>query len=434
MVCLLFFHGITLLAQVSLLQSGPMVGYSEMLEVPLWVQTKQAAKVQFEYWEEEAPMRKFRTEARQTDKNSAFTATLPADQVQPGKRYAYQLIINDQLVKLDYPARFQTQTLWQWRSDPPNFRLAAGSCAYVNDEPHDRPGTPYGGEYHIFETIRGFQPDAMLWLGDNVYLREPDWNSRTGILYRYTHTRSLPELQPLLASTHHYAIWDDHDFGPDDSDGSFVHKDKTLEAFRLFWPNPSYGLDGKPGTTTAFQFSDIDFFLLDNRYYRSANFRRRGNKQMLGIAQIEWLIDALVKSQAPFKMIAIGGQVLNTAPVNENYIHHFAEEREYLLRRIEEENITGVIFLTGDRHHSELSRYVNNRGHVVYDLTCSPLTSGVARNPETNNTWRVEGTLLAERNFVLLDFEGPREARTLSIRAINADGRERWRRVIEAGK
>ena len=98
----------------------------------------------------------------------------------------------------------------------PDFRFVIGSCAYINDPPYDRPGEPYGGEYEIFEQIAAQRPDFMIWLGDNVYLREPDWNSEAGILYRYTHTRSLPQLQKLLRICPHYAIWDDHDFGPND--------------------------------------------------------------------------------------------------------------------------------------------------------------------------------------------------------------------------
>jgi len=42
--------GSQLIAQADLLQSGPMLGYSEMKEVLLWVQTKEKAKVQFAYW------------------------------------------------------------------------------------------------------------------------------------------------------------------------------------------------------------------------------------------------------------------------------------------------------------------------------------------------------------------------------------------------
>ncbi len=419
-------------AQKALLQSGPMVGYSQMLEVALWVQTKEPAKVQIAYWEQGNPTQRMLTDPMRTEKASAFTAKLFADKVQPSKIYDYQLFINNKPIAFDYPTTFKTQTLWQWRTDAPDFKVAVGSCSYVNDPPYDRPGTPYGGEYDIFTNIHKMRPDVMLWLGDNVYLREADWYSRTGIMYRYTHSRSLPELQPLLASAHHYAIWDDHDFGPNDSDGSFPMKETTLEAFRLFWANPTSGINGQPGITSHFQWNDIDFFLLDNRYHRNADLRRSGERAMLGKEQIEWLIDGLVNSRAPFKMIAIGGQVLSTSPVHENYIHFYPEERAYLLRRIEEENIKNVIFLTGDRHHTELDRYINATGNVVYDLTVSPLTSGFARNVETNNTFRIEGTLVTQRNFGLLEFSGKQDERMLTIRIFAANGQELWNQVIKS--
>jgi alkaline phosphatase D len=275
-------------------------------------------------------------------------------------------------------------------------------------------------------------PDAMLWLGDNVYLREADWYSRTGILHRYTDQRSLKELQPLLASTHHYAIWDDHDFGPNDSDRSYHFKDVTLETFELFWGNPTTGVPGVKGITSFFQYHDMDFFLLDDRYHRSPNYRKTGKATIMGEAQLEWLIDALVASRSPFKFVAIGGQVLNTAPVYENYSHHHAEEREYLLKRIEEEGITGVIFLTGDRHHTELSQYTNAAGNVVYDFTVSPLTSGHARNVTEQNDYRVEGTLVTQRNFGLLEFTGPRKARQLKMSIYDVEGKELWSREVEA--
>ncbi len=419
-------------AQKSLLQSGPMVGYSQMLEVLLWVQTKEAAKVQIAYWEQSNPKQKLLTEPVKTEKQSAFTAKLIADKVQPGKQYDYQLFINDNPIAFDYPCTFQTQSLWQWRTDAPDFTVALGSCAYINEPEYDRPGKPYGDEYQIFTNIYKLRPDVMLWLGDNTYLREVDWYSRTGILHRYTHTRSLPEMQPLLASVHHYAIWDDHDFGPDNSDRSFPLKELTLEAFKLFWGNPSYGIHNQPGITSHFQWNDIDFFLLDNRYHRNPDLRATGDRTMLGKEQIEWLLDGLVNSKAPFKMVAVGGQVLSTASVHENYIHFYPEERAYLLKRIEEENIKNIIFLTGDRHHTEFDQYTNARGNVVYDLTVSPLTSGFSLNVETDNQNRMEGTLVQQRNFGLLEFSGKTGERRLSVRIFDADGKELWNRVIQS--
>lgn len=427
----ILFLTLILTAQNALLQSGPMVGFSEMREAMLWVQTTESAEVRFAYWPEGAPDQKKYTRSYTTRAEEAFTAHLAADQTEPGILYSYQLELNGQPVQLPYPTRFQTQTLWQWRTDPPDFTLAVGSCAYINEEPYDRPGNPYGADYQIFQTIHKRQPDLMIWLGDNTYFREVDWNARTGMLRRYTHDRSIPELQPLLASTHHYAIWDDHDFGPDNSDRSFFHKDHAAEAFRLFWANNGYGLNGQPSITGKFQWADCDFFLLDNRYFRSPNNLQAGEMTILGKEQLEWLIDALVSSRAPFKFVAIGGQVLNTAASHETYINNHTEERAYLLRRIEEEGIRNVIFLTGDRHHTELSRLELANGQVIYDLTASPLTSGTGKNCETEvNALRVEGTCVTIRNFALLEVSGPRTERTLTIRIVDSNGQELWSQEI----
>lgn len=432
-IYLFFLSCLALHGQQSLLQSGPMLGYSEMMEALVWVQTTEAANVQMMYWEQGQTDKKHKTYVQQTDKITGYTAKLIADEVKPSKVYDYQIFINGKAIELDYPTTFQTQTLYQWRTDPPAFKMALGSCAYDNEPAYDRPGKGYGGDYSIFKSIQDKKPDLMLWLGDNTYFREVDWYSWTGILHRHSHARALPELQPLLASTHHYAIWDDHDFGPNDSDRSFVHKDKTKKAFDLFWGNPTSGLPANDykGITTQFQWNDIDFFLLDNRYFRSPNHRKTGDATILGKEQLEWLIDALVSSKASFKMVAIGGQVLTTVENWETYIHHHGEERAYLLKRIEEENLKNIIFLTGDRHHTELSKIVNNRGNTIYDLTVSPLTSGSGSNRDEVNKNRVEGTLRVQRNFGVIEATGSWKERTLGIEIFDTDGKSLWTKEIK---
>jgi alkaline phosphatase D len=162
------------LAQERLLQAGPMEGYSEMKEVALWVQTTHETMIHFQYWEEQNPGTTFTTPKVRTTPERAFTATLLADQVEPGKKYGYALYLNNRKVPRPNPLTFQTQELWQFRKDPPDFTFAIGSCAYVNEERLDRPGKPYGSNYHIFNFILAQKPDFMLWLGDNTYLRVPE--------------------------------------------------------------------------------------------------------------------------------------------------------------------------------------------------------------------------------------------------------------------
>ena len=359
------------------LQSGPMVGYSDMREVMLWVQTNRAARVQIRYHEAGKLEPAHLTNEVRTDPQMAFTAHLLANQVDPGKKYEYELLIEGQKVSLPYPTQFQTQPLWQWRTDPPTFSFGVGSCTYVNEPDTDRPGTPYGGGYEIFTSLSAKKPDFMLWTGDNTYTRETDWNSRTGIMRRYTHTRSLPEMQPLLANTHNYATWDDHDYGPDDSDRAYWLKPVTLEAFKLFWANPNFIFD--TGCTGTFFWNDCQFFLLDDRTFRAPDKMPDGPaKAYYGDAQMQWLLDALTFSKATFKFIITGGQVVNPTKTAETYAI-YGTERAKLFTALAEANIPGVLFITGDRHHSILHKLDRTGTYPLYDLTISPLTSGPAQ-------------------------------------------------------
>jgi len=410
----------------SLLQSGPMLGYAQMREVALWAQTKQSAKVKFVYYETTNASLRYETDEVMTTKNDAFTAHLYATELEPGRKYTYELYINGKKVNRPYPLEFQTLKLWQWRGNPPSFKIAMGSCTYVNELLYERPARLYGSDYEIFNTIHSKHPDAMLWLGDNTYTREADWGSRSGILKRYTHTRSLPEMQALLASSHNYALWDDHDYGPNDADRAFWGKHFTADAFKLFWANPSYGVMDKPSCVTQFEWGDAEFFFLDNRTFRSPNNRKTGTREMLSDWQIQWLIDALVTSRATFKIIAVGGQVLNPLAVYENY-STYPEERQKLLDLIEKEGIKGVIFVTGDRHHTELSKLERKGTYPLYDFTISSLTAGTNPNAVNEaNPLRVPGTFTAEHNFAVFEFSGALKDRLLKCSVYNPSGKEIW--------
>ncbi|HRO99460.1 MAG TPA: alkaline phosphatase D family protein, partial [Flavobacteriales bacterium] len=273
--------------------NGPMPGHSDLLEATIWMQCKEPCNALIEYWAIDRPDSILRTPEQRSDPAKAHAMDFVMAPVVPGTTYGYRPVVNGKAVDLGQPLTFRTQPLWRHRTEPPAFTLALGSCAYINEPAYDRPGKPYGGDLGIFDAIADQKPDLMLWLGDNIYLREPDWGSRSGFLHRYTHTRSAPELQRLLRSTHHYAIWDDHDFGPNDADGSFVNGPVAREMFDLFWPNPTCGVPGVPGITTQVNHLDVDLFLLDNRSFRVPGEVRTDSAAMLGGAQLDWLIRAL---------------------------------------------------------------------------------------------------------------------------------------------
>ena len=90
----------------------------------------------------------------------------------------------------------------------------------------------------------------------------------------------------------------------------------------------------------------------------------------------------------------------------------FPKEQRYLLDKIREARIEGVIFLDGDRHHTGLSRMQESKYvYPIYDLTCSSLTAGAYPNNEELNQYRLEETLYGKHNFGMLKVSGPRTDR-----------------------
>ncbi|GAB4351046.1 MAG: alkaline phosphatase D family protein [Gammaproteobacteria bacterium] len=413
---------------------GPMPGHSAMRAVKIWLQVHNADNVALEYWPENQAAQRRQTATRSVAELAQGVAHFDIGGLTPGTRYRYRVLLDGTAVEPKDPLYFRTQPLWQWRTDPPPFRAALGSCAFVNDKPFDRPGRGYGGDYQIFEAIAAQKPDLMLWLGDTVYLREADTDSPWGIAERYRAMRAFPPLQNLLRSTHHYAIWDDHDFGPNNSNTSYIFKPVSLELFQRYWANPSYGLPETPGIFTRFSWHDVEFFLLDDRYHRNSDRAPdSSDKSMLGGAQLAWLKDALLSSPATFKVIANGSQMLNDSSRAEGW-QHFPGERQGFLEWLEAARVPGVVFLSGDRHRTELTRRSRSGGYPLYELTCSPLTSRArpARGPEEALATLVPGTRVEERNFCRLDFDGPLNDRRMTIRVFDADGEPLWDHTLRA--
>lgn len=423
------------------IKSGPMLGHSELTETEIWLQTNKACRAEVRFWKQGKPATARLSETAQTNEAGDFIARFKISKLEFGTGYDYEIYLDGLRVALPYNTSFQTQKMWRWRTketeEVPPFRIAVGSCAYINDPDYDRPGDSYGGGYEIFQRIAAQKPDAMLWLGDNVYYREADWLNETAMRYRYAHTRSLPEMQSLLASTHHYAIWDDHDFGPNDSDRAYRTREKSLRIFKDYWANAEYGTAETPGVFGRFEWNDVEFFLLDDRYYRSPNRSPlNSKKQMFGAAQMQWLEDALVSSNAAFKIIVGGNQMMNPITPFEAF-GSFPEEQKRLINFIREARVSGVLFLSGDRHYAELIKRIEPNLYPLYDFTSSALTSGTAKpaKEELNNPARVPGTLVeGARNFGLIEASGTAKERKLTLRTLDGGGKERWRHEIKASE
>jgi len=356
------------------------------------------------------------------------------DALEPGRTYGYRVRIDGKEQKVAQSLTFRTQALWQWRSDAPDWKLAFGTCAYTNEAAYDRPGLPYGGApaaMQIYDSIARQKPDMMLWGGDYLYLREADWDSESGLRHRWKHDRGIPAVQGLLRTGHHFAIWDDHEFGPNDSNSSYPLKGESLKFFKRYFANPGYGLPETPGTFGNFLFNDAEFFLTDNRYYRDSDKLLADDKTMLGAVQLRWLKNALLASVSPLKIIVVGSQVTNVLNTMEGW-DKFPGERADILKFLVDQKIDGVMIFSGDRHFTEMLKTERAGSYPLYELTCSSLTSGgpASLEAEKGNRQIVADTFVAERNFCTVDFSGASKERKLTIRSFSRDGGKLWEQVI----
>lgn len=422
--------------------SGPMLGYRAHREVFLWLETRDANEVRLTYWLQDEPG------TAQTITHTGTAATPAGTQIHhfrpgllnTGSTYNYTLTIDGREQTLAAPATFATQELWEWRSPPPDFSFLVGSCAYINDAEFDRPGTPYGKTTRTFELMGDSGADFMIWTGDNWYYREADFDSVSGLWYRPSHDRAIPEMQKLLGVMHHYATWDDHDYGPNDSNWSYEYKDVALDIFKAYWGNHSYGERHNPGVYSKFYWGDAAFFLMDNHYYRDAaglDQDKHPEKTQWGRHQLEWLKHSLLAAKElkhfKFLFIATGNQMLQTEPRGEPH-ELYRREREELMAFIAENKITGVVFLTGDVHHSAMYKRDLGEGQWVYEITASPFSSG-SWKVETSNKAKdphvIPGTLVGDQNFVRVDVRGQDDTRELIVTCIDKQGDPRFTQTIK---
>lgn len=291
--------------------------------------------------------------------------------LQAGHVYRYQLVNPDNGKVL---AEHQVQIAAAPASG--NLDVFLGSCAYLTGWPFERKP--------IFESLaQHAQQDQtehlMLWLGDNLYYQPHDLANASDMLARYHKQRAFPGIAALLLSMPNYAIWDDWDFGGNDSDRKFAGQKDSRIVFRAMWPMPlsSMGDAGGQGMYYRFARGDVEFFMLDDRTFRDADVSAdRPDKSMFGAQQIQWLQQSLLHSKAHYKVIASGSSLLNGVAGNEGW-HNFPRERLAFFSWLVQQEITGIVLLSGDAHHTRLTLNHSVAGQPIYELTCSPLSSQV---------------------------------------------------------
>ena len=330
-------------------------------------------------------------------------------------------------IKSKHPitATFTTQDV----SEVKDINFLAGSCALLNTG-ITRAAFP-GASIRIFKHMAASHADFMIWLGDNIYYLGNQYKSYANMYKRNIDIRQkFRLLNTFLASQPNYTIWDDHDYGWNDADKNFPLKDTALIVYKSFWPN--YYVDSQI-TYYTFRQYDAQFFMTDGRWFRDKEGDTTG--AFLGPEQLNWLKNQLLQSEATLKFICIVSQVLNDNEHGESYAK-FPKERNHLLDFIAEHNIKGAIFLTGDKHYSEMSLR-DWHGYPMYDFTCSPMTSPVISRKGMaayRNTYSIKGSVFYRKNYGRITLTGAVGARICHIELHGKSGAKLWEYIIEANR
>jgi alkaline phosphatase D len=406
--------------------SGPMLGPVELRDAKVWVEVSSEVKTVSLQYNKKGEVKSKAVLYKGELGNEFNPVQFTIGGLDINSSYDYTILVNGK--SSGKKGSFTTKDLWQWRKPIPDFNFLTGSCAYFNQPVYDRPGKPYGGDSSIFETMAKEKSAFMLWLGDAWYTREVDYYSEWGLWYRASHDRAVPVMQNFLKAMPQLATWDDHDYGPNDIGKNYILKEASRNVFMKYFNNPSYGENGQ-GIYTMTSWGDADIFITDDRWWRSADKMKDSvqgkpnpEKTMLGKKQMEWLKNSLLYSTATFKIIAVGSQVLNPVSPFDKWAD-FSLEYNELMDFLLEYKINGVVFLTGDRHHSEIIKVERPGTYPLYDVTVSPLTSGMYPfgGAEKDNPYRVLGIDL-KQNYGKFSFSGTRGSRRLMVEFFGIKG------------
>lgn len=362
------------------LAQGPMIGAVTDRSARVWLRTAEAGtSVRIVYAEASKDGGAKVSEAKTTARGSDRTAVLELRGLRPDTRYVYRVVTGEeptdpQRILEDHEEiahRFRT---FPERGAPAEFSVAFGGGAGFTPQ-----------NERMWETIRSVAPDCMLLLGDNVYSDDPQ--SPAMQRYCYYRRQSEPRFRRLGAAVPLLSIWDDHDFSNNDSwGGPHPHrpawKPEVWAVFRQNWANPGYGGgEDHPGCYYRFAIGDVEFFMLDGRYYRNSPELPAEERSMLGAEQKAWLKEAVAASEATFKiLVSPVPWDFRTKGDSPDTWNGYRQEREEIFSFLRDRQIEGVVLMSADRHRSDAWRIDEAAGkpaglYDLYEMNSSRLTN-----------------------------------------------------------
>jgi len=243
-----------------------------------------------------------------------------------------------------------------------------------------------------------------------------------------------------LSSTPLAAVWDDHDFGLNDTDGRLKGKERSLQAFREWHANASFGT-GREGVHHRFRLGPMEVFMLDTRWFArtarcapaeavdpvidgAADAATAGGWTLLGREQWAWLREGLAASTAPIKVI-VSSMVFNSSvrPLKTDYWGMYPEEYARLMQLVRDVP-GGVVLVSGDVHTSRLLLHPTaaSAGRDLWEIVSSPMHARVHDSSLWSRSDWVKEHFPHPNMMALLTARLEAGAAALSVKFVDKDG------------
>lgn len=259
--------------------------------------------------------------------------SIPMQGLTPGTSYHYAIEVDGQL-DLPMQGRFTTPV-----SSPLSFTFAFASCADT------------GANNAVFDTIRQHDPLFFMHMGD---FHNEDIGVNDIGLFRaaYDLVLASPAQSALYRDVPIAYMWDDHDYGPDDSDCDAPGREASRLAYQEYVPHyPLPAGSGDVPIYQAFSIGRVRFIVTDLRSERTAFTEPdTPDKSMLGRLQKPWFEDELLAANGVYPVIVW----VNTIPWISEASHEdwsrYTFERQEIADFIRNNGIQGLFMISGDAH------------------------------------------------------------------------------------
>lgn len=231
-------------------------------------------------------------------------------------------------------------TLAAAAGQPLDFRVAFASCADT------------GANTPVFTDIARLQPRADLFvhMGD-LHYEDIAVDSDEAYMQAYETVFGSAGQAALWARTPIAYTWDDHDFGPDNSDRNAPGKAAAQRTYRSVVPH--YPLVSSPSAASgpiyhAFTVGRVRFIMTDLRSAANAN---ASPPTTLGTAQRAWFLSELANHSQYAMLVWVSSKPwMGPETDGGDAWPRFHEERRDVANAIRDLGVDNLVMLTGDAH------------------------------------------------------------------------------------